>query len=218
MATTTLMAEPRTALGSGPAKALRRAGRVPAVLYGHGEATVHLSVDQLTTFKVLQAHAQTVELQLDGQSQLALIQDADFDLAGERLTHVDFYRVRADEAVEVEIELKLVGQSKGEKDGGVVDLALHRLTVRCLPGDIPELLELKMEPFEIGAVIRAKDILLPAAVTLVTPPEVAVVSIHHKTVVEAAPVAAAAEGEVAPAEPELIKPERAAEEPEAEGE
>lgn len=220
MATTNkLTAERRTAVGTGASRRLRRAGQVPAVLYGHGEETVHLAVDQAVTFKVLAAHAHTVELQLDGGSQLALIQDADFDLAGERLTHVDFYRVRADEAVEVEIELKLVGQSKGEKDGGVVDLAMHRLTVSCLPADIPELLELRMEPYEIGAVVRAKDIPLPARVTLVTAPDQTVVSVHHKVVVEAAPVAAAAEGEgAAPAEPELIKPERAKEEPEGEGE
>ena len=218
MATTTkLAAEQRTALGSGAARRLRRTGKAPAVLYGHGEATVHLAVDQVTTFRLIAARAQAVELQLDGQSQLALIQDAEFDLAAERLTHVDFYRVRRDEAVEVEIELKLVGQAKGEKDGGVVDLAMHRLTVSCFPADIPELLELKMEPYEIGTVVRAKDISLPPRVTLITPPETAVVSIHHK-VVEAAPVAAAVEGEAAPAEPELIKPERATEEPEGEGE
>jgi large subunit ribosomal protein L25 len=215
---TTLTAERRSALGTGPTRRLRQAGKVPAVLYGLKEETVHLAVDQASTLKVLQARAQTVELALDGAKQLALIHDADFDLAGERLTHVDFFRVRADEAVEVEVVLKLVGQSKGEKDGGVVDVAAHRIAVRCLPRDIPEQIELKMDAFEIGAVVRAKDLALPAGITLATPPDAAVVSIHHKTV-EAAPVAAApgAEG-AAPAEPELIKPERAKEEPEAEGE
>lgn len=204
----TVHAERREIVGSSSARKLRAAGRVPAVMYGHGEGTVHLSLDSAQTLALLQAHAHMMDLELEGKTQSCLIQDADFDIHAERVLHVDLLRVSADEAVEVEVEVKLVGPAKGEKTGGSVELSLHTLEVRCVPASIPDRLELNIEDMEMGDVKHAKDVPLPAGVELVTDPEAGVVTIHHPAGEE---IPAAAEGE-ASAEPELIRPERAGDE------
>lgn len=208
MANVKLTAEPRDKTGSGASKRLRRDGKIPAVLYGHGEATVHLAVPLAAAQELVFGHAQMVDLDIaGGRTESALVRGTQYDLHAEFVTHIDFLRVSADEPVEVEVEVKLTGTPKGEKEGGSVDHQAHAVTVKCLPANIPAVLELAIDELDLNDSLHAGDLSLPPGVELITPPETSVVSIQPPTVEEEAAPAEGEEGEAA-TEPELIKPER----------
>lgn len=179
MATIQIEATPRATVGTSSAKALRRTGRVPAVIYGHGGPTVSVAISLADIQKALAEHAQTFELSLEGKKDTVLLLDAQFDLSGEYVTHVDFKRVAADVLVEVDIEVRLKGTPVGEKFGGRLDHIAHAIKVTCLPGAIPELLTANVEGLELGDVLRAGEIALPPGVSLAEDPEEAVAACHH---------------------------------------
>lgn len=205
MATIKIDAERRATVGTASAKKLRKTGKVPAVVYGHGGDTQSIAIDQAAIEQAMRENAQTFELSVEGKSDTVLLCDAQFDLSGEFCTHVDFKRVSATETVEVEIEVRLKGTPVGEKFGGKLDHIAHAIRVRCLPGAIPEVFIAEVDALEIGDVLRASSLPLPAGVTLAGDPEEAVASCHHPsggTGTEGEEAGEGAEGGAA--EPEVI--------------
>jgi large subunit ribosomal protein L25 len=179
MATIKIDAVSRASVGTTSAKALRKTGKIPAVVYGHGGPTVSVAIDRAAIEKAMAENAQTFELSVDGTPDTVLLCDAQFDLSGEFCTHVDFKRVSATEAVEVDIEVRLKGTPEGEKFGGKLDHIAHAIKVRCLPGAIPEVIIAEVDGLNIGDMLRASSLPLPAGVTLAGDPEEAVASCHH---------------------------------------
>jgi len=173
-----LPAEPRSELGSGAARRLRRAGRLPAVLYGHGLEPQHLSVD-LDDFEHLIADgARVLSLVVNGSEERALIKDLQYDALGSDLLHADFQRLVAGEKVEVAIPVELVGEAVGvHRDGGVLDLARKEITVSCLPGHIPESLRVDVRELGIGDDVTVGEIEWPEGVEPMVEAEVTVVAV-----------------------------------------
>ena len=140
MAEVKLVAEPREGTGKGVARKLRAAGRVPAVLYGHGMESTALSVDSRDLYHVLHTGAGTnvlVDLVVDGSDHLIIPRDVQRDHIHGRFIHVDFLAVRRDEKLHLSIPVRIVGESVGVKAGGVVEHHLWELEVESLPGDVP---------------------------------------------------------------------------------
>src|SRR5689334_15600331 len=120
-----LAVQPRDGAGSLAAKRLRRKGLLPAVIYGHKEATVPVVLSHDDLVKAIGRGARLVELKTDGTAQAAIIQEVQWDHLGKDILHVDFRRVSKDERVVVPVPLHLRGIAPGVSGGGVLDQPLH---------------------------------------------------------------------------------------------
>ncbi len=167
MPDTTLVAEPRTTLGSRPSGRLRREGKVPAVVYGLGTDTVSVTVPARELQHILagESGANTlITLDVDGESVLTLARQIHRHPTKGILVHVDFIRIDRDVAVSAEIPIHLVGEATGVRDGGLLEQLLFHLTVEAMPGNIPVSIEIDVERLAIGDQLRVEDISLPTGV------------------------------------------------------
>lgn len=197
---TTLGAALRHETGKKATKQVRRAGRVPAVTYGQGEPSLHLSVDAHELRLLLGHHGHgLVMLQLEGAELPVIIKEVQREPVKHRVNNVDFLRVNLNEETTATVELHLIGEPTGVKvDGGVLVQALHQVEIAALPQALPERLEANVEALEMnGPPLHVRDIPLPAGVRLLTDADdvVAVVNPPRVEVVEA-PVEAAGEPEL----------------------
>jgi large subunit ribosomal protein L25 len=230
---TTLKAHPREGSGKGPARRLRAQGLVPAVLYGHGMAPRSLAVsgkDLIHLFHSSGGGSVIVDLDVDGDVHLALLRDVQRDHLHGRYIHVDFLVVNRDEKVRMLAEFREFGEARGVREGGVVEHHLREVEIECVPGDVPEAIEIDISELEIGDLLRVGDITPPAGVTFLTDADTPVISVVTPAAlrVEAdlsvpgeapvegeAPAEAAeeepAEGEATPAEGGEAAPEASAE-------
>jgi large subunit ribosomal protein L25 len=140
---TRLNATAREIEGSRSNRRLRRAGRVPAVLYGGDGEPVHFSVDARELRHALHASGAVIELALDGDTATAVVKDQQRDPVRGDALHLDFVRVRMDQAIQAVVTLELVGadEAPGTSEGGVLEQQTRELNVEALPGDIPEAIQ-----------------------------------------------------------------------------
>jgi large subunit ribosomal protein L25 len=204
----TVVVQPRTTRGSQAARRLRRQGLIPAVIYGHKEETVSITLPAEDIEKIIRHGVHVVDLQMDDKTEKALIRDVQWDHLGKDLLHVDFNRIAADERVVVTVPLMIRGTAPGLAQGGVLDQPLHSLSVECLATQVPESIRVNVGELQLGQFIHVKELVLPEGVKAMTDPDVVVVHIAAKQVVEEAAPAAPAEA----AEPEIIGRQKAAEE------
>ncbi|HEX9122443.1 MAG TPA: 50S ribosomal protein L25/general stress protein Ctc [Actinomycetota bacterium] len=206
MAEQKLIGEKRDGSGKGVARKLRAAGRVPAILYGHGMEPVSLSVDAKELFHILHTGAGgnvLIDLLVDGKDHLALPREIQRDYVRGQVLHVDFLAVRRDVAVTVDVPVQVVGESPGVKSGGVLEHHLWDLHVECLPQDVPDSVEADISQLQVGDSLKVGDLAIPKGVTILTPADesvLAVVTPQVRVVEEEAAEAALAEAEGATAE------------------
>ena len=202
-----LKASPREPLGKRSRRMLRE-GKLPAIVYGHNTQATPITLDKLEFQKVFLKSGRThlVDLVLDGdRTEKVLVREIQTHPRRLGPIHVDFYQVNLQEKIEVEVPVRLVGESAPVKSGdGDVLQPMHSIRVECLPSDIPESFEVDISPLEeIEAELRVSDIKVPSGVTVLDSPEELVVKIVHKRElkveeeVPAAEAAVPAEGEVA---------------------
>lgn len=171
-----LIAESRTEFGKGFARRIRRAGKVPAVLYGHGTDPRHVSLDAREFAHALKGGANTVlTLQLDGGDELALPKSVVRHPLRDYFEHVDLLLIRRGEKVTVDIPVVLEGEAAS---GTLVLTDLTTLSVEVEAMSIPESLTVDLTDAEAGFQVLAGDVTLPAGATLVTDPEALVVSVQ----------------------------------------
>ena len=205
-----LAAESRSEAGKGPARRLRAAGRVPAVLYGHGAKPEHLSVDARQFGQALRTDAGAnvlIELQVGRQRHLALAKEIQRHPVRGDLIHVDFIQVRRGEKVQVQVPVHLVGEAPGVREGGIADQDLYQVNVEAEVTAVPEAVEADVSGLGIGDVLRVADLKAPEGAVILEDAEASVVSVVAPTVepepeaeAEAAEGEEAAEGAEAPAE------------------
>jgi large subunit ribosomal protein L25 len=187
-----IAAEPRTEFGKGGARRTRRAGNIPAVLYGHGTEPRHIAIPARDFAFAIRGGINTLlTIDLGDGSELALPKAIQRDPIKGTFDHVDLLLVRSGEKVTVELPIIITGEPA---PGGLVNQDLNTLTVEAEATHIPDSVEVSIEGFEVGSHVAASDVTLPAGTTLVTDPETLVVG------VVAAPTAEAdlATGEAAP--------------------
>ncbi len=197
--TAQVSAKLRGELGSRANKRLRDAGLVPAVIYGHKQAVIPVTLPKKEVANFLNHGAHLFDLSLDGKSEKVLVKEVQYDHLGIELIHVDFARVNLDEKVKVTIPLELKGTPKGEADGGVLQQIIANLEVECLVTEIPENVRFNVSELGLNAVLHVKDIKLPDGVRCLQDGDLIVATVKE-IVEEAAP--AAVEGQTA--EPEVI--------------
>lgn len=194
-----LKAARRDGAGKGVARKLRAAGQVPAVLYGHGMDPLSIAIDSKELFHALHGSAGTnvlVDLVVEGKEHLALPREIQRDHVRGQYLHVDFLAVRRDEKVEVDVPIRVVGESAGVKAGGVLEHHLWDLHVACFPGDVPDGIDADISALQVGDSLKVGDLVLPKGVGILTPADESVLGVvtPQARVLEEG-VAVAAEGE-----------------------
>ncbi len=166
----------RTEVGSKYAQAERKAGNVPCVIYG-GEAPVHFSAPILA-FKslVYTPEAKTATITVDGKTVEAVIQDMQFHPVTDALIHIDFIQLVEGKAVTMNIPVVLNGQARGVLNGGKLKMVLRTLSVRALPNEMPESIELNITNLRIGKSIRVSDV-VPAGYEILNADTAVIVTI-----------------------------------------
>jgi large subunit ribosomal protein L25 len=185
-----LTAQERTEFGKGAARRLRRAHRVPAVLYGHGTDPVHLSLEGHATMLALKTSNALLDLDLWGRSTLALPKDVQRDPLRGTIEHVDLVIVRRGERVTVDIAVHLTGEPA---PGALVAQELHQVSLEVEATAIPTSVSASVEGLRVGSQLHATDLALPDGATLITEPEILVASVTAPAVEEEEPTAEAAD-------------------------
>jgi large subunit ribosomal protein L25 len=220
-----ISAAKREAQGTGASRRLRRAGRVPGIVYGGRESAVMIELDHNELFQGLRKeafHASILTLNLDGQKHQVLLRAVNMHPFKAQVQHIDFQRVRADEKIHMKVPLHFVGAEVSpavKVAAAIVSHVLSELDISCLPADLPEFIEVDLSGIELGDTIHVRDLTLPKGVEPVLSrdenPVVATTSVPKEITVEeeAAAAEAAVPASQVPAGKQLEVPAEPAAEP-----
>jgi len=186
----------RESLGKRNTRRLRATGQIPAILYGHKQESVCLSIPdaELTS---LVTHGQRLVNLTGAVDESAFIREVQWDTWGTQVTHVDLTRISADEKVQIQVAVEMRGEAPGAKEGGVVEQLVHELQVECPANAIPEKIQVSINHLQLHDTIKVEDLELPARVAVLDDP--------HQTVVHC--VEPTEEVEVEPSEAVAGEPE-----------
>lgn len=165
-----LTAELRERAGKGAARATRRTGRVPAVIYGNKQDPVMISLDPIELFKEMHRpgfFAHVYEITVEGKTEKALARDLQLHPVNGKPMHVDFMRFSAKTRLHVEVTVEFINEDKcpGLKEGGVLNIVRHEVELVCTPDNIPETLVVDLAGFNIGDSVHISAVSLPDGVT-----------------------------------------------------
>ena len=205
-----LEARARTPGTKNDARRVRRGGKVPAVVYGAGKAALPLSVDPRQVSRILHSetgHNTVFDLAVDGERTKVMIVDWQYEPIKGALLHLDLKRIAMDQKLKVNVSIELVGEPAGVKQqGGILEQIAREVEVECLPGDIPNVIELNVSELVFGVVLRISDLPKNDKIKFLSDPDQPVahiISIKEEEVPTAEAIAG--EAAAAPAEPEVMK-------------
>ncbi len=181
METQPLQVEIRKDSGSIKSRKSRKAGLVPAILYGHKQKNLMFFLKEKEFSKVINSKVKMVNLKWDGSEETALIKEVQFDTFGKEILHADFIRTDLTEKITTQVSIILYGTSQGVKEGGILDHALKEVEIECLPTEIPENIRINISALAIGDTIHVSDIELPANAKALGSADAIVVSVHYAT-------------------------------------
>lgn len=214
----TIKAEKREDFGKNASRRLRKEGKIPAVLYGEGTATIPLTLAKKDIAAILKSEAgeNTIfKVAFDSKVQDAMIKELQVQASTDELLHADLILISMDKAIRVAIPVVLRGEPVGVKtEGGFIDFMIREVDIECLPKDIPENIQVDVSALHLHQSLKVSDLALPEGVKLMNDPSsvIVVIGVPHKEEEVAKPVEEAVVAE--PTEPEVIKKERAPKEEE----
>ena len=218
----TIPGERRAAFGKNAAYRIRRGGHVPAILYGEGLDNVPLSLGKKDVIQILKSETglnTLFRVAIGSDERDVMFKDVQIDPTTDEVLHADLMQIAMDKAIRVSVPVELVGEAFGVKtEGGFIDFMTRVVEVECLPRNIPERLALDVAELHLHQSLKVGDLAAPEGVRILSDPAavVVLVQVPHEEKVEAAPAAEEVAVAAAPAEPEVIKKERAEKEPEEE--
>ncbi|HVM40087.1 MAG TPA: 50S ribosomal protein L25, partial [Acidimicrobiia bacterium] len=162
----TLVAQARDDKGTRESRRLRRAGRLPAVVYGLDQdaQTVTIDANELVRLLHRAGNNALINLEVEGSGQLTLAREIQRHPVRGEITHVDFVRIRADQPVQANVPVRLEGEPEGAREGGVLEHVLFEVVISAKPADIPQELALDVSGLNVGENLRAADVPLPDGV------------------------------------------------------
>lgn len=216
----TLAATTRERLGSRYSQRERAAGKLPAILYGHGQAPVPIAVDAKIALGHIHKGEKVFKLDLAGVAdagQIVLLKELQFDYLGTNIVHADFARVDLNERIRTKVHVNLIGEAKGLKEAGTILMhPVGELEVECRVTDIPDSFEVDISSLELGHAITAAEVKMPSAeVKLVTDTHAIVAQIVFQKLIEEKPEETEVAAEAT--EPEVLTARKPGEEEGAEG-
>lgn len=184
MKTVELNVAVRHKTGKEIARKLRNQGLIPAIIYGPGSEPVPLAVKANELKKILYRYRGeqilfnlTLEDNGSTTQKMALVKELQYHPVTDEILHVDFYEISMEREVEVEVPIELVGKAKGVEAGGHLQQLLHTMTVACLPGAIPDKIQVDVSGLEVGDVLHVRDLTPPEGVRYLDNPDEPVVTI-----------------------------------------
>lgn len=188
-----LTAHTRKRSGSGALNSLRREGLIPGVVYGKTQPSLNVRLSRKEIETVLHRSAAEqilVNLTIEdlNETKLALIQDVQHNPLTGTITHLDFHAIREDEIIHASVPLELVGEAAGAKAGGLLEHLVHHLQIKCLPKDLPEILQADISGLELNGSLHIHELTLPEGVKAVADGNI-VVAMVSEPKVAAEPVA-----------------------------
>ncbi|MBW4032523.1 MAG: 50S ribosomal protein L25/general stress protein Ctc [Acidobacteria bacterium] len=192
-----LIAEARDSFGKGAARKIRAAGKIPAVIYGHGTEPQHVTLPGHEVGLILRKANQVLDLDIAGKSQLALVKDVQKDPVRQIIEHLDLIVVRKGEKVTIDVPVHVEGEAAS---GTNVAQDANTISLEAEATHIPERVVVNIDGLESGTMILAKDLKLPAGSSLISDPETLIINVTAETdqdLGDEAETAAAAEGETA---------------------
>ncbi|QPC47978.1 50S ribosomal protein L25/general stress protein Ctc [Mangrovibacillus cuniculi] len=176
---TTLQAETRTNFKRSDLRKIREAGSFPAVVYGNNTTNTAIAVNEAEFIKLIREVGRNgiISLSIDGKSVNAVLTDYQTNPLKEEIVHADFLAVNKNSEIQADVRIDLIGESKGVKEGGVLQQPLHEVSVTAKAGSVPQVIEVDVTNLEIGDSIAISDISVPNGVTLNIDTETTVASI-----------------------------------------
>jgi large subunit ribosomal protein L25 len=210
----TISADPREDFGKNCSRRVRRAGRVPAVVYGGGGPAIPIVVDPKGLLPIVHSeagHTAILNLEIRGRAPArVMLRDWQLEPVHGNLLHVDMVRIAKDAKLKLKVPVHVTGEPKGVKvQGGIFEFVLREVEVECLPDDIPEHVTVDVSELMIGRHLRVSDLPIGTEVKVLTDPTRVVA---HVVALKVEEKPAEAVAEVAPAEPEVIRKGKAEEE------
>ncbi len=206
--TVLLKAEIREQTGSKAVRKVRKRGMIPAIVYGHKQEPVAISLDAHNFIEGLHHGQRLMDVQIGTKKEKIIVKDLQYDYLGKDIIHIDLMRVAATEIIRVAVPIELKGTAKGTHEGGVISEHTDHLEIECQAAEIPENIVVSVADMDVGDTLHASDIELPASMRLLSPLDMLLVTC---SLVAAAKAAEEVEEE-APAAPEVITEAKEAEE------
>jgi large subunit ribosomal protein L25 len=200
-----VVANARTEQGSGASRRLRRAGKVPGIIYGGKGVATPIQIDHNPLFHAVRVeafHSSILDMELDGASEKVLLRDIQWHPYKQQVMHIDFQRVAADQKIQLRVPLHFVNQETSpavKLSAAIVSHVMNEVEVSCLPADLPSFIEIDLANLEVGKSVHLNDVSFPAGV-------VPVLAGKENPVVVRATMPGAAEEEPAPAAPAAAAP------------
>tara|TARA_B100000029_G_C17535998_1_gene944901 strand:+ start:308 stop:973 length:666 start_codon:yes stop_codon:yes gene_type:complete len=166
-------------------KELRKAGLIPGVYYSHdSKSSIPFSIDQKILITALKAESQVYKISVGGKNRDVIIKKIQYHPVLDTILHIDLYGVRMDQAVTVKVPIVFIGQAIGIKEGGVLNQNYTELEVSCLPGDIPQNIEIDISNLSLGEAIRLEDVSTNEQIQLIGESDLLIASVVQPTKVE----------------------------------
>ena len=148
----------RNETGTKEAKAARRKGFVPGVLYYSGEEAISISIEKSILFRAMNSGQRIFEIHQNGESQYTMLKHVQYHPVTDEVVHIDLMRVRRSEKMTISVPIVLVGDAIGVKEGGVLSQSLTQVEISCYPTDVPEQIDLNIDGLELNSALNVGDI------------------------------------------------------------
>jgi len=195
-----LKAEIREHAGTKAVQKIRVQGRIPAIVYGHKEQPIAISLDEHNFVEGLHHGYRLMDVQIGKKKEKIIVKELQYDYSGKNIIHADLMRVDVTEVVKVTVPIELKGTAQGTHEGGIVEEHTDHLEIECKATEIPEKIVVSIKDVHVGGALHAGEIELPNGMKLLSSPETLLVTCH---LVAAAKTTEQVEEEM-PATPEVI--------------
>ena len=150
--------ENRKSVGKKASKLIRRAGKIPSVLYYKGEKPVSISIDKQLLNQAIKSDQRIYEVEIDSESQYVMIKEAQYHPITDEIIHVDFMRVRRSEKMTISVPITLVGKPAGVTEGGILSQSMTQIEISCFPTNVPESIEVNVDHLDINSSVSVGDV------------------------------------------------------------
>ena len=153
-----LEVENRNSVGKKASKKIRRAGKIPSVLYYKGEKPVSLSIHKQLLHQAIKSDQRIYEVEIDSEPQYVMIKDAQYHPITDEIIHVDFMRVRRSEKMTISVPITLVGKPVGVTEGGILSQSMTQVEISCFPTNVPDSIEVNVDHLDINSSVSVGDV------------------------------------------------------------
>jgi len=173
-----LKAEIRERTGSKAVQRIRNQGRIPAIVYGHKEQPLSISLDAHNFIEGLHHGHRLIDVQIGRKKEKMIVKELQYDHLGKNIIHADLKRVDMTEMIKMTVPIELKGVAQGTHEGGIVEEHTDHLEIECKANDIPKTIVVSVKDVHVGTALHASDIQLPNGIKLISSPDILLVTCH----------------------------------------